>query len=272
TANRMIDTTNSALDQRPETFDGIRVNFANDVDAFAVIDSLVCVSASVKAVVGAESVGEDNRLREYVFFDESAQRVGFNIGSDERPDLSLALHHANNRSFGSSTATRAFSLAPIVGFVHFDLAPESADRPALFVGQHGANLFEHAPRRLVGDSGFALNLLCGDTATGLGHEVDRIEPNRKRGGRFMEDRVCGRMNVMAAMIARIGWTADNAVMLCNRVARLTKDAVWVQVVAEPFKAGRIVWELFLEVFQRVRQHVRFAVVVGHDGVPTYVYA
>jgi hypothetical protein len=54
------------------------------------------------------------------------------------------------------------------------------------------------------------------------------------------------------------------------------DAFWVEAIAKPFKAGRIIWELFLEVFQRVRQHVRLAVVVCHVGtycqVKTYQMA
>jgi hypothetical protein len=81
----------------------------------------------------------------------------------------------------------------------------------------------------------------------------------------MEDRVGGRVNVMAAMIARVRWTALNAVMLCDRLAGIAKDAVRVQAILEPFQTGRIVGKLLLEVFQRVRQHVRFAVVVGHWG-------
>jgi hypothetical protein len=53
-------------------------------------------------------------------------------------------------------------------------------------------------------------------------------------------------------------------MLRDRIARLAKDAVWVQGVFQPLKAGRVVRILALEVFQRVREHIRFAVVVGHD--------
>ena len=182
------------------------------------------------------------------------------------------MDHADHRSLVGSASAFAFALASVVRLIHFDSTIESANRPTLFIGQHRTDLLEHAPRGFIGDASLALNLFCRDAAPRLRHEIDRVEPNGEGCGRLVKDRVGGRVNVMAAMIARIGWTADNAVMLCNRVARLTKDAVWVQVVAEPFKAGRIVWELFLEVFQRVRQHVRFAVVVGHDGVPTYVYA
>jgi hypothetical protein len=73
---------------------------------------------------------------------------------------------------------------------------------------------------------------------------------------------------MAAMIARVGRTALNTVMLCDSFARLAIDAIRVQIIAKPFKAGRVIWVLFLEVFQREGEHLRLAVVVGHDFVPT----
>ncbi len=139
-----------------------------------------------------------------------------------------------------------------------------AGQAALFVAQHGTNLLKHAPRCLVGNSGLALNLFCRNAAARLRHEVDRMEPNRKRGGRFVKDRVGSRVNVMAAVIARIRRATDYAVMLRNRVARLAKDAVWVEIVFQPLKAGCVIGELLLEVFHREREHFRFAVVVGHD--------
>jgi hypothetical protein len=79
----------------------------------------------------------------------------------------------------------------------------------------------------------------------------------------VEDRVSGRVNVMAAMIARVRGARLHAMMLCDRIALIAKDAVWIQAILEPFEAGRIIWELLLEVFQGVRQHVGLAVVVRH---------
>ncbi len=259
----MIDPTNPALDKTPETFDGIRVNLADDIDALAMVDSLMLVSPSIKPVVGAKGISEDGGFREYMFLDESAQCVRFHVGRNEGANLPLALNHTDNRSFLGSASARSLGPAPVVRLIHFDFATESANRPALFIGQHRANLFEHAPRRLVGHSRFPLNLLGRDSASGLRHQIDRIEPSGERSGRLVKDRLSGRVNMMAAMIARVRRTALDAVMLSNRVARLAKDAVWVQVVAQPFQTRRIIWELFLEVFQRVRQHVRFAVVVSH---------
>ena len=49
----------------------------------------------------------------------------------------------------------------------------------------------------------------------------------------MEDRASGRMNVMAAMIARIRRAAHNAMMLGHRLALLAVDAFWIQAIAKP---------------------------------------
>ena len=248
TANRMIDATNSGFHERPEAFNCVRVNLADHVDALAMIDSLMLVSASVKPVVGAEGIGKHSGLREHMFFDESTQGVGFNIGCDEGPNLPFTLDHTDYRSFLGSASACSFGTAPVIRFVHFDLATESANRPALFVTKHGADLFEHAPRRFIGDASLALNLRCGDAATGSGHEVDRIEPSRQRSWRLVKDRVSGRMHMIAAMLTAVRRAAGHAVMLCDLLAFLAKDAVRIETVLEPFEAGGIVGELCLEGF------------------------
>src|SRR5437016_882315 len=95
--------------------------------------------------------------------------------------------------------------------------------------KHRANLFEHAPRGFVGDARLPLNLLRGDAATGLRHEVDRVEPNGKRRGRLVEDSASGRVNVMAAMVARVRRTAHNAMMLGDRFALHAIDTIRVKI-------------------------------------------
>jgi hypothetical protein len=263
TANVVVNAPNPGLDQKPEPFDGVRVNVPVNVDLLTVIDPLVRIAACSESVVRRIVIREDHSAGQYVFLDQPAQRIGFNISGDEGPDLSLALDHADHGSFLGSTSPRSYAPAAIVRFVHFDLATESANRSTLFIGQHGANLLEHAPRRLIRHARLALNLFRGDAATGLRHQVDGIEPSSERSGRLVEDRASGWVNVMAATVARVRRTAHDAMMLSHRFALFAVDAFRIQTIAKPFKAGCIVWELALEVFQRVRQHFRLAVVVGH---------
>ena len=68
----------------------------------------------------------------------------------------------------------------------------------------------------------------------------------------MEDRVRSRVNVIAAMVARVGRAALDAVMLCDLFAVLAVDAIGIQTIFQPFKTGRIVRKLAVEVFLGVR--------------------
>jgi hypothetical protein len=65
--------------------------------------------------------------------------------------------------------------------------------------------------------------------------------------------------MVAALVARVGRTAYDAMMLGCGFTLLAINSVWIKIVAEPFKAGRIIRELCLEVFQSERLHGRFAI-------------
>jgi hypothetical protein len=52
-------------------------------------------------------------------------------------------------------------------------------------------------------------------------------------------------------------------MLGHTLAGIAKDAIRIEVIAKPFKAGRVIRELCLEGPQRVAFHCGFAVIVGH---------
>jgi hypothetical protein len=71
------------------------------------------------------------------------------------------------------------------------------------------------------------------------------------------------MDVMTAMVARVRRSANNTMVLGDGLALLAIDTFRIEAIAKPFKAGLVIRELLLEVFQGVRQHLWFAVVVGH---------
>ena len=81
----------------------------------------------------------------------------------------------------------------------------------------------------------------------------------------MKDRVRSWVNVMAAMIARVGRTAHDAVMLRFLLALVTKrHSIGKEITEQPFKAGRIIGEHCVKVFLGKARHFRFAV----HGLPT----
>ena len=64
----------------------------------------------------------------------------------------------------------------------------------------------------------------------------------------MEDRPSRGMNMVSAMVAAIRRTANDAMMLGHALTLLAMDAIGVEVITQPLKAGRVIWELFHEVF------------------------
>src|SRR5271167_1606755 len=131
-SNAMVNPSNPVLDERPESLNGVRVGFANDVDAFAVIDSPVRVSSRPKSAIGAVIIGKDKGLGQHMLFNESPQRVGFRIGSNKGTDFAFALNHADNSNLVRVLRCwpTALAAAPVLGseiaFVHFDLAVPAA--------------------------------------------------------------------------------------------------------------------------------------------------
>lgn len=73
----------------------------------------------------------------------------------------------------------------------------------------------------------------------------------------MKDRVRRRMDVVSAMIARVGRTADNPVMFCNLFADFAENSIRIEKVAEPFEAGRVIGKLALHILEGEGRHFRF---------------
>lgn len=275
-ADGVIDAANAVFDEAPKSLNGIRVNFAHHIDFLAVIDPPmnVLVVMPIHHVVRREVIGKHGALGKDMLFDQPEHRGTFHIVSDHSSDATLALNHSNDRCFlvreVASHRTPSAALAPTAHkhLVHLHAgAMLPTQRRSFFIIQHRANLFEHSPRGFIGHARFALNLFSGNTVARRSHQVNRIEPSRERGGGLVKDRVSSWVNVMPAVITRIRWTAFNAVMFRDRLARIAKDAVRVETILEPFQTGRVVWEHFLEIFLGEAKHLWFAVTHGER---TYV--
>src|SRR5437016_7991295 len=67
------------------------------------------------------------------------------------------------------------------------------------------------------------------------------------------------MDVMTAIIARVGRATRHSMMFGNSVALLAKDAIWIEVTLEPLQAGRVIGKLAVEIFLCVLPHFRLAI-------------
>jgi len=86
----------------------------------------------------------------------------------------------------------------------------------------------------------------------------------------VEDRSGGRVNVMSAVIAGVGWTAYDAVMLRYSLAQLAVDPFRVKEIPEPFQTCGIIRKHLLEVLECKAFHLRSFIGFFHlvHGVPT----
>jgi hypothetical protein len=144
------------------------------------------------------------------------------------------------------------------GFICFNFASEIAD--TLF--EQRADLIEHAPRGLVGNAKFPLKLLRGDSASGACHQVDRVEPQMQRRGRFVVDRSRRRVQVITArgarprlplLLGRVTMKHPLGVALRTMGVRaIRRKAVAPQLL----KASLVVAELAHELHQRVARFRR----------------
>src|SRR5713101_1362079 len=266
TANVVINATQPILDERPEPFNRIRMCVANDVNFFRVVDSSVPIVAHSKPVIRRMLIRKDYAFRHDVFTHDSDESIRFYVIGNQSADAAFTFDHSNNRSLflvathaATGTLFAATAVIHLINFYLWLTATATKFSRLIFV-QHGANLFKHAPCGLVSNTCLPLNLLCRDTAPSRSHEIGRVEPCGKRGGRLVEDRASGRVNVMTAIVARIRWTADYTVMLRFLLALVTKyRAFWIETAKQPLKTDRISRELAVEVFLCVLRHFRLAI-------------
>jgi hypothetical protein len=81
----------------------------------------------------------------------------------------------------------------------------------------------------------------------------------------VKDRVRSRVNMMAAMIARVGRTAHDAMMFRLLLALITeRHSVRMEITKEPIKASSVIGKHRVKVFLGKARHFGFAV----HGLPT----
>ena len=182
----------TALEDRPEAFNRVRVHGADDVFASRVLDHLVRRIA-LKRGVGRMGVGREqaNLVRDG-FADKFLQRelrgnrksAGHNIALplDGTNDGCLALVTAA----GPATATVLVVALPAdIGLVNLDDDHEFVE---FLVLQSRADAVAHVPSRLVrAETHVAVDLPRADTLLAGQHEVDDLEPLPKIDIRIFED-------------------------------------------------------------------------------------
>jgi hypothetical protein len=128
-------------------------------------------------------------------------RSRFRVWNDASFNPAAALFHAeNDRLVAEFLRHRA--APPVVSFINLDVPFE--DLEAIDLIHELADLMTDAPTRLVGHADCALNFLPRDAVPRRDKQVDDVKPHLQRRAGVLEDRSGARVNVIAAMSARIG--------------------------------------------------------------------
>lgn len=200
-ANTMPCSNNASLQQGKRGFDCVRVDVAEDIRAFAVVDGLVSIfhivhlrglAVDVK-VIGHEQVN----IFTNIFLNVLRQSTRLHILSMEEAKIATAL--SNTYDDFLFTATTTLATAPStahIGLVHLHDSPERLGVDGL----HGiSNAMAQIPCRAIVDAQHPLKLICGHTLARLADQERREEPLNQRQMCVMKHRVSRNGELVAAL-------------------------------------------------------------------------
>jgi hypothetical protein len=186
----------AALENRPEAFDGLSMDCADDVLAFGVINDTVRIFA-VKPLVAwiligakqADSVGNS-------FSDKCIKRDSLDVRDYPRDHISLAADRANDRSFAradaaGSTAAAALIQMPVLGQAADESLVDLDNSAELVNVLHkcNADFVTHFPSGFIGtEPHVPINLKCAYSLFAGKHQVNDAIPVAERFVRVLKDR------------------------------------------------------------------------------------
>src|SRR5581483_1283838 len=262
----VVNAPDPVLHKREEAFNCVGVNVSADVDVLFVRDPVMRSVVQSRRDVSGPFVGIKDRRGEYVAVKLAPECGGRTIGHDGGTNLATALHGTEYDRLAAGHVElglprhKGLTMAPEVCGSAFPANERlvglnlSGQRLTVLGHQFVANEVGHAPCGFVGDAKLALQLLSGDSATSAGHQVHSEEPQMQRSGRFVEDRSCRGVDVVAAGVTVPSRTPRYLVEFPFTVARRAVGVMatlGVAVTPKPFKARRVVAKLAHELHQRV---------------------
>jgi hypothetical protein len=188
----------AALENRPEAFDGLSVDRADDILASGVINDTMRVFA-VKPLVARPLVSakQTDFVRDR-FADEGGKSIGGHVRDYARNHIAFSCDGADNRRLAGtdaagSTAAAALIPMPIFGqaadesFIDLDNAAELID----VLHKSGSDLMAHEPRGPVrSEAHIAIDLQGAHSLLAGEHKMDDAEPLPQRLICVLENRSC----------------------------------------------------------------------------------
>jgi len=249
----MINATYATLKLRPETLDTIGVDFASDIEFCTVVNPLVVKTDVGKMVVSMKLIGIKDSISRDILCDKRCYSRAFGIWHDFSHNFALALNNTHDRCFAqSTTTTNTMPNTPDIGFVNFNFTREHI----WLLVKKFANLVKHSPRCFIGNSIFPLKFFSRIARACGSHLINSTKPHPQRSRRFTEYRSSQWGYLVSTIIALIDRSLGNLVMLRNLLTNRALDTIRVLLVFNPFQAGIIIWEHFVEIsFSEFSFHV-----------------
>lgn len=170
----MIYPADAALHDGPKALNGVGVDISTHVDTRFMPDAPMLPTALAEFSELSPLIGVNEGARHDVLANEARVDVRANRADVLDLDASLALNGSEDGLFVVDVpAPHAASSPADVGVVNLDCAGQ---RLPVLSHQLVSDFVGHAPRRLVGNAKFALQLLSGNAASGAGHEVHGVKP------------------------------------------------------------------------------------------------
>jgi hypothetical protein len=186
-----------ALEDRPEAFDGLGVDCADDVLSGSVIDNGVGVFFA-EAVVPLPLIGaEQTDFGGDSFVNEAGQSGTTHVLKDAGHDVALAADCTHDGCFAGTDAACTAALATLIfvpvlgeaaneGFIDLD---NSGELFKILIGERRANAMAHVPSRFIAPKAHvAVNLKGTHSLLAREHQVNDAEPLAERLIGVFEDR------------------------------------------------------------------------------------
>jgi hypothetical protein len=182
-ADLMEGPDDAALEDRPEAFNGLSVNRADDVFARGVLDDLVGIELFDVPVAGPFVGAKQADFFGNRFQHKLGQYLGTYRVNHPRDNVTLTLDRADDWRFAGTDAATAASaasavlvvrLAPDESFVDFDDTKKLLE---FLVLKRRTNAVAHIPSGFVAaEAHVAMDLTCADALLAGEHQVDDLEP------------------------------------------------------------------------------------------------
>ena len=245
----MASSIQTPLDVRPQPFNRVDVHDAPCVLLGGMVYPLVAVSELLDIVVASEFVRKDLRVQigSDLIPEHRHKSPSLNVGDHLSNEISFTLNDTGNDCLILQASPWVVGLPAEVCLVHFHYAGHLG-----FMLVHDVpNLGEYAPRCLISDSEFPLELLGRDARPCSRHQEESVKPRPERRAGMIEDRIGRGAYLVVAELALINLAILDAVVFRYPLALGAEDAIRETEFLEKFETGIVVRELSVELLQGI---------------------